>query len=381
MAGSRLYLSKLSSGLVFSGETEWSRINPYKPYLYPNNTSLLQTMDLSNCVSLPACGTATPPSPTLVYDFKSSSNCLGASFNVTWTDEGGVSAGDTAFGMVFSNSGFQGGAGAHYVAAYVPGKGCAVLNTVNGAITTDQGFVGSTGLSCTGSGCTGTVPNWVANFGAGGFSIHNNKIGRSGVWDVVVPCGNFAGCGIPCSTAACASPIFWQVGTNVVNIPTSNLSGHFTEGYLTWVNGGGKFTGRLFTSPGVPSTWSAITIQDEQHVGWNNADPSDTFPILASTWTNTVPPFPAPYFNEVIGVTPHTNATTFRFSPTFNTGRSSAFSVTQAIGSVSQDGRFFAVSSDWMGTLGAENGAATCVLGGPQGGTNCRGDVFVVNLQ
>ena len=32
--------------------------------------------------------------------------------------------------------------------------------------------------------------------------------------------------------------------------------------------------------------------------------------------------------------------------------------------------------SDWMGNLGSESGAATCTIG-----TDCRGDVFVVELK
>jgi hypothetical protein len=384
MLGSRLYLASQPNGLGWAADTEWSRSNRAIVYGYPINSSQLQKIDISNCVTLPSCGSATAPSPTLVFDFKSTANCLGGSFTVTWNDKAGIAAGDAAFAVSFANSGGQGGAGAHYEDIYVPGKGCIQINTLNGAVTGDAGFSGGSGLTCSPS-CTGTVPGWTANFGSGGFVVHNAKINRAGDWLIIVPCvGGSSSCGVVCNTTACANPIFWQIGTTNVNIPLTNLGGHFSEGYSTYVNFfNGKFTGRKFTAPSTVTTYSPAVINtlNQQHVGWMNADPSDTYPFLATTFSSVLSSYPGPYFNEVIGVTPHASATTFRFSPTFNTNKSTAFATTDAIGSVSQDGKFFAWSSDWGGTLGADNGSSSCTLGGPQGGTNCRGDVFVVELE
>jgi hypothetical protein len=81
------------------------------------------------------------------------------------------------------------------------------------------------------------------------------------------------------------------------------------------------------------------------------------------------------WYNEIIGISP-VNGTVWRFAHTYVTAASQRFSTKYAIGSISQDGRFFAFSSDWMGTLGSESGSSSCTVG-----TDCRGDVFVVALQ
>lgn len=386
MTGARLYTQKTPQGLFFGGELLASRSNRTLYYGLPNNSSLIQKFDLSNCVTLPDCGTALPPAPQAVFDFKSGSNCLGASFTVAWSQSGEIGGADS-IAMAFGNSGGQGGAGSHYAAAYIPGKGCVVLNTLNGAITADQPFNGMAGLTCTGSGCTGTVPGWTTQFGANGFVIHNLLINKGGDWMGIVPCqvASSGFCGVICLANPCMG-FFWQIATTTIEIPQNNLGGHGTPGYATTVNiFNGKYTGRQFTSPGIITTYSPVALsgQVQQHQGWYNDIAGDTYPFLASTFTpgNNLSTYSGPWFNEIIGVTPHANAITYRFSPTFNTNQSTAFAVQQAIGAVSQDGRFFAFSSDWMGTLGADNGSSTCVLAGPQGGTNCRGDVFVVKLQ
>jgi hypothetical protein len=113
----------------------------------------------------------------------------------------------------------------------------------------------------------------------------------------------------------------------------------------------------------------------DQHQSWNNVDPMDSVPFFSSTWSNRKP-FPAPWYNEVIAVAADGSGKTWRFAHTFITANSQIFSTQYAIGTVSQDGRFFIFSSDWMGRLGSESGTATCTIG-----TNCRGDVFVVELK
>ena len=79
--------------------------------------------------------------------------------------------------------------------------------------------------------------------------------------------------------------------------------------------------------------------------------------------------------SEILAVSPGSGTVT-RLAHTFGTGQSQRFTTKYAIGSVSQDGKFFLLSSDWMGTLGSESGAPTCTIG-----TDCRGDVFVVELK
>ena len=82
-----------------------------------------------------------------------------------------------------------------------------------------------------------------------------------------------------------------------------------------------------------------------------------------------------PWYNEILGISP-LDGTVWRFAHTYITTTSHRFSAKYAIGAVSQDGRFFAFSSDWMGTLGSESGSAGCTVS-----KDCRGDVFVVELK
>ena len=386
-SGARLYTASISQGLHYAGNTEFSRSTSTTVYLFPSisvtNKTLLGKYDLSNCTP-PSCGSATPPTVTSVFDFTSSANCLGGGFSATWTDDGGVSASDSAFAVGFSNSGGQGGAGAKFVTVYAPAKGCILLNTATGAITADAGFSGGTGLTCT-SSCTGQVANWATTFGASGFSLHNIKLGRGGDWLVIVPCSS--GCGIPCSGSACNNPVFWNVGTNVVNVPANSLSGHFTEGYTTWTNNPSsmRYVGRQFTSPTSTTgyTTSISTIIDA-HQGWNNVDASDTLPFIMTTFfLNHSTGFVDPYVNEVVGVKPTTANTRWRFAHTYNTNTSTDpnFGIEEAIGSVSQDGNWYMWGSNGMGQFGAENGSAGCTLGGTANGTNCRGEILIVPLR
>jgi hypothetical protein len=119
----------------------------------------------------------------------------------------------------------------------------------------------------------------------------------------------------------------------------------------------------------------AITAPLDQHQSWNNVDPADSLPFFSTTWSTTTP-FPAPWYNEVIAVASDGSGKTWRFAHSFITARSQRFSTEYGIGTISQDGRFFIISSDWMGKLGSESGSSTCTIG-----TDCRGDVFVVELK
>ena len=142
----------------------------------------------------------------------------------------------------------------------------------------------------------------------------------------------------------------------------------------------GQLQTRLFSSTRSPTALIkglplGITPPFDVHLSWSNVDPNDSFPVLSATRSITAP-FPGPWYNEVIGIAADGSGKVWRFAHTFNTAKSHRFAPQQAIGSVSQDGRFFVFSSDWMGTLGSESGAHTCTIG-----KDCRGDVFVVELQ
>ena len=183
-------------------------------------------------------------------------------------------------------------------------------------------------------------------------------------------------------------PFFWQIGTTNVSSCGDERSGgqrctgHWTEGYSHWINNynGGMYASRPLSSPTAFRELAAVLprgVQNplDQHASWNNADPSDSLPFFLTYWSPTNP-FPGPWYDEIVGQTPDGSGKVWRFAHSFITGRSQIFTTEYGIGSVSQDGRFFIFSSDWMGTLGSQSGASTCTVG-----KDCRGDVFVLELR
>jgi hypothetical protein len=269
-----------------------------------------------------------------------------------------VSGGDTAFGAAFSNTGGQGTA--VFAAVYKVGSGCTVLNTQTGQVSGDWGTKG-----------TINIPDrW---------TIHNVKLSKDGNWLIITPTA--------CTSSTCSSgPYYWQAGTtNVTSCGQGGLcSGHWTEGYSHWINcDNSPMANQVIRSFAEAASArsvgndlpSGIVAPLDQHQSWNNVDPMDSVPFFSSTWSN-LKPFPAPWYNEIIGVAADGSGKTWRFAHTFITTNSQRFSTQYAIGSVSQDGRFFIFSSDWMGSLGSESGNVSCTVG-----TNCRGDVFVVELK
>lgn len=345
----RLYTSSYpsSNGLKLAGGGTWSRVNSNLLYIDAGTT----------IVSYDFTDRTNPPTPQLVYDFTSSPSCLPPGFSATWKTRGGVSAGDAVFGMAYSNHGVQGTA--IYAVAYKVGSGCAMLNTQTGQITGDWGT----------SGLANITDRW---------TIHNAKLSKDGNWLIIAA--------TTCLSASCSKgPYFWQIGTtNVTSCGDSGLcGGHWTEGYSHWVNNNNTPLGnqvmRSFSEPEPVSITHSIPdgiiAPFDQHQSWNNVDPADSVPFLASTCTAMGKNFPAPWYNEIIGVASDGSGKVWRFAHSYISSRSSAFSTKYGVGSVSQDGRFFIFSSDWMGTLGSEEGSETCRLA-----SNCRGDVFVLQL-
>lgn len=96
----------------------------------------------------------------------------------------------------------------------------------------------------------------------------------------------------------------------------------------------------------------------------------------AATSVFSFPPITVAWPREIQAIDP-TNGTTYRFSHTFVSGEDAyIFNADFAIGSVSQDGKLWAGTSDWLGTLGSTSGASTCITT-----TNCRSDVFIFELK
>lgn len=347
MQAARMYVSGNSStgGMRLSAGGMWSRVDPN--IFYSNSGTQILKYDFTN--------RSTAPSPQTFYDFTSSPRCLPAGFNQTWEDNGGASAGDATFGMTFSNSGYQGTG--IFVAVYRVGSGCTMLNTQTGQVTGDWGSQGKINIP----------DRW---------TIHNARITRDGNWFIIVPSS--------CTSATCSTePYFWQIGTtNVTSCGDGgHCGGHWTEGYTHWINDNTNMNQTMRPLVNVANTTDltpylpdGIVTPLDQHQSWNNADPADTLPLFATTWS-TVKPFPTAYYNEIVGYTANGSGKIWRFAHNFISGQSQFFSTQYGIGSVSQDGRFFIFSSDWMGTLGSTSGGTSCTIG-----VDCRGDVFILQL-
>ncbi len=350
LQATRMYASSFtaSNGLKLSESGIWSRVNPNVLYTYDGTAiSKYDFTDRTN-----------PPSPQPVYDFTNSRNCLPAGFTETWRSKAGVSGDDSVFGMAYSNSGVQ-GTGV-YVVVYKAGSGCSVLNTRTGQVWGDWGAKGTINIA----------DRW---------TIHNVKMSKDGNWMVIVA--------TTCTSSACTKgPYFWQIGTTNVSScgDGGSCGGHWTEGYTHWVNNDNSplsnqqirsFTQATSVRELSSSFPRGITAPFDQHQSWNNVDPADSLPFFSSTWSSTSP-FPAPWYNEIIALAADGSGKTWRFAHSFITSRSQRFSALYGIGAVSQDGKFFIFSSDWMGRLGSESGAKTCTIG-----RDCRGDVFVVELR
>ena len=350
MQAARMYVPSFpaTNGLKLSDTGVWSRISPNVLYTYGGTA--ISKYDFSDRTN--------PPSPQPVYDFTSSRNCLPAGFPVIWKTQGGVSGDDTVFGMGYSNTGGQ-GTGVNVV-VYKVGSGCSTLNTRTGLVGGDWGTKGTINIGDR-------------------FTIHNVKLSKDGNWMIIVS-------SICYSSTCMVSPYFWQIGTtNVTSCGNGgHCTGHWTEGYTHWVNNNNSpmsnqwirsFPEATLTSDLTSTFPPGITAPFDQHQSWNNADPADTLPFFSTTWS-PISPFPAPWYNEIIAVAADGSGKTWRFAHSFISTRSQRFSTQYGIGSVSQDGKFFVFSSDWMGKLGSESGATTCTLG-----SDCRGDVFVVELK
>ncbi len=354
LRAARMYVSSNPSqgGLKLSAGGMWSRVDRNVMYSAGSTDTSITKYDFSDLTN--------PPSAQEVYNFTTSPNCLPRGFTKTWESKGGVSADDTVFGVGYSNTGNQ-GTGV-YAVAYKAGSGCTVLNTQTGQVWGDWGATGTINIA----------DRW---------KIHNVKLSKDGNWLVVATAG--------CLISSCSNgPYFWQIGTTNVSSCGDGksggqwCSGHWTEGYSHWINNydAGKYVTRPFSDPAAfdllnPTVPFGVIDPLDQHASWNNADPADSLPFFLTYWSQTTP-FPGPWYDEITAVAPNNSGKVWRFAHSFITGRSQIFSTEYGIGSVSQDGRFFIFSSDWMGTLGSQTGGSTCTVG-----TDCRGDVFVLELK
>jgi hypothetical protein len=311
----------------------------------PNSTAVSQ-WDFTTSGTIP---TATAVSSGAI-DF-TATNCLGAGYTPTTVDTLSTSKipADTIFATSFSNTGGQ-NTGVNVV-AYKVGSGYSCLNTQTGVVTGDWG-------------ATGTVGPVTDRF-----PIHEIRLSQNGRYMLLAKGGCFNTCGIV--------PYVWEIGTlNLTLVCTVKCGGHFATGFNTWVNNNGsplfQWESRLLTTPGTSTDLIASFPSPEltpvdHHAGWANANAADTnYVFMTQTDTGSfLGNYPSAWYAEVNGIDP-TGATGLvkRFAHTYTTGESLIFDTQQAIGSISQDGRFYGWSSDWMGSLGKSDGMTGACIGG-----------------
>jgi hypothetical protein len=282
--GVRLYTAAFptTGGLVSgTGTCTWSHTN-WKAFYIRNR--FLTAWDYTDWATGPR---TTPPTAVNQFDFLESTsglpfngagNCLPAGYSSpTWVDDISNDNTDTFFSSGFSNTGGQ-GTGVK-VAVYKVGSGCSTLDTSTGVVSGDWGSTG-----------TATMP--VGNFG-----VHSQRLTKDGKY-LIIECTPQA----PASSCA-NQPYFWQIGTTTVGACGSNCGGHFTEGYLSWVNGANNSAGeimkRLFTalsSPtdivcgGVTPCPAGINYPWDMHLSWNAVDGAETNPFITGTMRPYTPP-------------------------------------------------------------------------------------------
>jgi hypothetical protein len=136
-------------------------------------------------------------------------------------------------------------------------------------------------------------------------------------------------------------------------------------------------------SYGLMNTTPTLNPGSDEHYSNNAANIYDTNPIWVTNMQNIRTKFggagcnktgnlylgcafPGPLYGEVFAITNHGGY--IRAAHTYNSGSSAYFNCYATIGAVSQTGRFFAWTSDWLNTLGTDD----------RGRHRC--DVFIVDL-
>jgi hypothetical protein len=318
---------------------------------------------------------------------------IGVGFNdpSTWNTIGGVSTDDDVFVKGMGDAGGQGGRGAIFVAAYKRSTNTYYLYNVGTGIISYFRCTGGVSYDCSGGTWTQTLVGMTAL--PDRFVLHNVKVNKNGEWVVIVQDAcRFRTCMI---VPGSFGPYLWQLSTTEakVNKVTSHPYGHWTEGFRLFANMNGErgvaLNGRSFSDPdnqfplnrfpaeSVPAPADAF----DAHPSWNYDDGTDTTPICTATaafdW-----PYRAPWENEVVcfGTNPDATCSTpghqlcqtviKRFFHTYNPATCNqyeGFWSCWAIGALSQDGRYYAFTSNWGDTLGSTSngghGPGSCTGG------------------
>jgi hypothetical protein len=185
----------------------------------------------------------------------------------------------------------------------------------------------------------------------------------------------------------------WQISTLNVSVQgassqiTTAYGNHYANGFTHQANdpsSGGGYTGQQSVTRPFSNLSSVTNLAGTLpasgnlfgHLSWANDNASDTNPVFMGAFTGSFAPVNA-WDNEIIAYATNGTGKVWRFAHNYSTNNNSYdFSAGQAIGSVSQDGKWFAWTSDWDGMLGkTDNVTTACSIG-----TNCRGDVFMMAL-
>jgi hypothetical protein len=353
----------------WSGSSSFSRVNADTVFAVTAGTSIGGTATESTLMKITLSGTtAISATAKPVFDF---AKCPGmpSPYKVTWRSALTVSAGDKRFSEAFSNQGGQ-NTGGDVVVYDAPSGQCYRYDTLHARL-------------CTANAC---VPMSLPDE----FNIHEVYMSLNGEYLRI----SFQRCMKGgCMGDTGGHPYYWQIGTtNVVHCYTSsgtaNCTGHQVEGYSHVYNSiyWPVTAKRSFSDP-----WSYTLMNQsptlkpftDNHYSNNAADVDDTRPIWVTNMQNVHTTFggkgcsksgnvyegctfPGPLYGEVFGITQ--NGGYIRAAHTYNSGSSSYFDCNATIGAVSQSGKFFAWSSDWLTTLGKDDKKVT------------RCDIFVVNL-
>jgi len=379
--GSNSYVTSFNPATMQVGATFY--LVPSKAVAFPDtNPNVLYDFEFSASPAMAAIkkydftsGLSTP-TVTTVYDF-SQGDCING-YAPTAQTFFTIAKDDQTFmiGMGDTPGGAQNTA--VLVAVYKVGSGCRVYNTSN---ATDGGVPAA---SIVGDwGPTGAITMTGGTSNPDEYTLHEVTGSLNGSFLILAQGTCLNSCGSD-------APFLWQ--TNTVSVIPSNTSGHYCQGYNLFIHGNNSPQGQMAiaTIANPPVNTNLITTANlgtpgvsalDIHCSWNNDSSSDTaFVVQANTSTGAlsgigpvngvVGSFSGPFVNEILGYPTSapgsSSAFIRRFAHSFISAISASFSAQEAIGTVSQDGRFFMFTSDWMGTLGSSSGGRSCIAGGPK---------------
>lgn len=298
-----------------------------------------------------------PPSVQTLFDFANCSlmNGLGT---VTYNTQINTND-DNIFTMAFGVNG-QNQDKAQYVIAYRLDNGvCGLLNTITGQVQLAGGIPNLVSI--------GQVSTFYP------FTVHSADM---------IPGGQVA-IGAVCDTCPKHGPFIWYPATTKMDLITTLTGGHSTSSVKSYVNitNAPRMAIRPYANLTHTSILNTATFNfptpDAMHISWQNNNGDDTAPICASemSWPTIPPPITVPLQNEIFCVDP-LYGTYIRLTKSFSSGASVDLRVQSAIFANGQLG-YIAFSSDWMGTLGNQDGVSSKCIIGAKPPNACRSDVFI----